>query len=143
MAGELLTPQDTDNALVSCKPDYDRLTDEDRALAVDLRDKGCTQKEIAQVLKCSQQAVSKWLGKLTDTTKASKLYLAGQSLRMSINVVENGQPRDHVAVLSRNGVLEQDNSQVQFSVAVMLPGLSGAGLSPPVSVERGEGVENP
>jgi hypothetical protein len=119
MAGELVeTPKP------ACEKAYRRLTNEDRVLALQLRERGRTQAQIAQELGCTQQAVSLWLKSATDTTELASLYLKGQALRVARNVVEKGRTRDHVAVLQGLRVLDgNDGARIQFAVGIQLPGM--------------------
>jgi predicted transcriptional regulator len=136
MAGELLTPQDTTTDI----PKSRLMSTADIQLMLKLRDDGLTQVQIAQRLGRAQSTISAALDDWEDSTDIARRYLDAQALRMAKNVVEHGMPRDHNVALAGRGVLKSEGAQLNIAVGVSLPGLS---LSPPVSVERGEGVENP
>jgi hypothetical protein len=140
MAGELLTTTNAEQTAPAHTPRYKRLTSDDLAILHTMLKAGKTQVEVAETLGCDQSVVSRWAKTLIDTTDVASTYLRGSALRMAKNVVNKGQARDHIQALKGIGVLEQDQTQLNIAVGVSLPGLS---LSPPVSVERGEGVENP
>jgi IS30 family transposase len=80
-------------------PSYTRLTDADRITILKLSEDGLTQVEIAKRLGRSQSTIQEVIATYTDTTISAKRYLAAKALRMAENIVENGQPRDHVATL--------------------------------------------
>jgi orotate phosphoribosyltransferase-like protein len=117
-------------------PSYSRLTDADRVTILKLHDEGLTQVEIAQRLNRSQSTISDTLSTFADTTLTAKRYLAAKALRMAENIVEQGQPRDHVAALKGLRVLAEDNSQVKIAIGISLPGI---GLSPQAGEVVGEG----
>lgn len=139
MAGELQTLQ----APPANSPKYHRITPAQRKVMRELRQLNTSQTAIAEVLGVSQGTVSKWLAETEDTTTDATEYLRAKALRMAENVVKRGQARDHIQALKGIGVLEQDQTQLNIAVGVSLPGLSGEGLSPVVSVQSGEGVQNP
>lgn len=100
-----------------------RLSDTDKALALQYHRDGITQVEIAKRLGVTQPAISQWISKCRDTADAAGLYLRGSALRMAKNVVKNGQARDHIQALKGIGVLEADRSDIHIAVGVSLPGL--------------------
>ena len=117
-------------------PSYTRLTDADRITILKLSDEGLTQVQIAQRLNRAQSTICDVLNAYADTTLTAKRYLAAKALRMAENIVEQGQPRDHVAALKGLRVLAEDNSQVKIAIGISLPGI---GLSPPAGEVVGEG----
>jgi transcriptional regulator with XRE-family HTH domain len=132
-----------------CKPAYKRLSPADRQAIRTLKDLGKTQAEIAQVIGCTQQAVSHWLSQLIDTRQDASLYLAGQSLRMAENIVKRGAARDHIQALNGLGVLNQQDTG---RLTLIINGLALHGtnqdvveaevLSPPVLEGQSEGEQN-
>lgn len=100
-----------EEALAPNGPKFKRLTDTDKAFAIQYEKDGLHQTEIAQRLGVTQSAISQWLSKCRDTTDSAKLYLRGSSLRMAENIVKRGLPRDHVAALKGIGVLEEQQAQ--------------------------------
>jgi hypothetical protein len=118
-----------DKAKPADTPAYSRLSDTDKVLIVKLHDDGLTQVEIAQRLHRSQSTISDVLAVFSDTTVTAKRYLAAKALRMAENIVENGQPRDHVATLKGLKVLAEDSSSIKLAIGLSLPGLGSVGES--------------
>jgi len=112
-------------------PSYKRLTDADRITILHLHDEGLSYTAIAQRLKRSLSTIHDVIQTYAPTTDLAKRKLAAASQRMAENIIENGQPRDHVATLKGLGVLADDSGlKLQIAVGVSLPGLP----------ERGEGL---
>lgn len=99
-----------EQAAVTSKPDYTRLTQLEIKRLFQMHSAGMTQQAIAEQLGCSQRTVSTWVQDLTDTTDLAKLYLRGQALRMSQNVVKNGRAADHNIALKGLNVLEEQQA---------------------------------
>jgi hypothetical protein len=110
-------------------PNYTRLTDADRITILKLSDEGLSQVEIAKRLDRAQSTISDVLTAYADTTITAKRYLAAKALRMAENIVENGQPRDHVATLKGLKVLAEDTTNIKLAIGLSLPGLSTMSLT--------------
>jgi hypothetical protein len=119
----------TEKAKPAVSPSYTRLTDADRITILKLHDEGLTQVEIAKRLDRAQSTISDVLTAYADTTITAKRYLAAKALRMAENIVENGQPRDHVATLKGLKVLAEDTTNIKLAIGLSLPGLSTMSLT--------------
>lgn len=95
-----------------------RLSDTDKALALQYDREGVTQVEIAKRLGVTQPAISQWLSKCRDTSDAAGLYLRGSALRMAKNVVRKGQARDHIQALKGIGVLADDSAGQGITIQI-------------------------
>jgi len=116
-------------AAPAVSPSYTRLTDADRITILKLHDEGLTQVEIAKRLDRAQSTIGEVINTFADSTLTAKRYLAAKALRMAENIVENGQPRDHVATLKGLKVLAEDSSSIKLAIGLSLPGLGSAGES--------------
>lgn len=129
------SPAPVETPAVANTRKYRRLTISDVGMLLKLDKDGLTQVEIAQRLGCGQPAVSEWLAKCQDTSAPAKEYLRGSALRMAKNIVEKGQPRDHVATLKGIGVLEDEQRQ---GLTVIVQGDAQVNLGPVANISRGE-----
>lgn len=122
-------------------PKYKRLQETQLRELLSLRRLGKTQVEIAQAIGCDQRTVSRWLETFQDSRDDATAYLRGNALKMAINIVKKGKPREHVDALKGLSVLEQSaqDPRIQVVVGVSLPGLPSqertvtATLSPSLS----------
>ena len=134
-----MAPETSSETPVADTPSYKRLTDAERILILKLDEDGLTQVEIAQRLKRSQSTVNDVLQTFADTTYTARRYLAASAHRMAENVVQNGQPRDHVAALKGLSVLHEEQAQQGITVLVGQGGMVNLGtvnpLSPPPVTE--------
>lgn len=136
-----------------CKPAYKRLTNEDRVLACQLRDKGQTQAQIAQALGCTQQAVSGWLTKTTDSTASATLFFRGQALPMAEKIVKTGRASDLIKALQGVGVLQEERGgglvvqigikDSDVSISLSPPSIPGAERKPSESLVISAGSDKP
>ena len=89
-------------------PSYTRLTRADHRTIMHLHDEGLTLTAIAQRLGRSVSTIHEVVQIYEPTDDLAKRKLRSSALQMAENIVENGQPRDHVAALKGIGVLEDD-----------------------------------
>lgn len=112
-----------------------------------LRKQNKTQAEIAEQLGRAQSTVSYWLGALEDTTELTTEYLAAKSFDILRNVIENGDTKDHVALLKSSALKEQSYQHITLTIdGIKLPGMGHAEprmLSPHADVVEGETVQIP
>lgn len=113
-----------DKAKPAETPSYTRLTDADRITILKLHDEGLTLTAIAQRLDRSVSTIHDVVQTYTPTTDLAKRKLAASALRMAENIIENGQPRDHVATLKGLRVLAEDTGGIKVAIGVSLPGLT-------------------
>lgn len=128
-----------EEAVLTPKKDYSRLTRGEVAALLQLHKDGFTQTEIAQRLNCNQRTVGRWLEELTDSTDSAKAYLRGSALRMAQNIVKKGRAVDHVAALKGLSVLHEEQ---QSGVTVIVGGggtVNIGVLSPAKGLELSEG----
>jgi hypothetical protein len=123
-------------------PSYTRLTDADRITILKLHDEGLTLTAIAQRLDRSVSTIHDVVHTYAPTTDLAKRKLAANALRMAENIIENGQPRDHVATLKGLRVLEEDNSSIKIAIGVSLPGLTGQGEGVQIQAQKGLESDN-
>jgi hypothetical protein len=114
-------------------PSYTRLTDADRITILHLHDEGLTLTAIAQRLSRSVSTIHDVVQTYAPTTDLAKRKLSAAALRMAENIIENGQPRDHVATLKGLKVLAEDNAGIKLAIGINLPGLTFASQSSTVS----------
>jgi len=118
-----------DQAKPAESPSYTRLTDADRITILHLHDEGLTLTAIAQRLSRSVSTIHDVVQTYAPTTDLAKRKLAASALRMAENIIENGQPRDHVATLKGLKVLAEDSAGIKLAIGLSLPGLSTLSLS--------------
>lgn len=80
------------DALEKPIPNFSRLTKEDIALMLKLRDAGKTQVEIAQVIGCSQPTVSQTLAEFIDTRLEAANILRGGASELAKRIVKKAGP---------------------------------------------------
>jgi hypothetical protein len=104
-------------------PSYTRLTRADHRTIMHLHDEGLTLTAIAQRLNRSVSTIHEVVQIYEPTDDLAKRKLRGSALQMAENIVENGQPRDHVAALKGIGVLEPDRADIKWDINLSLPWL--------------------
>lgn len=104
----------------SCEKRTTRLRQSELAMVLQLHKDGFTQAQIAQRLGVTQQAISKWLSAITDTTDVAKLFLRGNALSMAQNIVKKGRAADHVKTLEGLEVLS--NQDVKGGLTIVVGG---------------------
>ena len=106
------------------KPSYTRLTRADHMTIMHLHDEGLTLTAIAERLNRSVSTIHEVVQIYQPTTDLAKRKLAASALQMAENVIDNGQPRDHVQALRGIGVLEGgESNELKIGIAIGLPGL--------------------
>ena len=117
-------------------PSYTRLTRADHRTIMHLHDEGLTLVAIAQRLGRSVSTIHEVVSIYSPTDDLAKRKLRASALQMAENVIENGQPRDHVATLKGIGVLEADQSDIKIAVGISLPGLTFASTDQSLSSDK-------
>ena len=126
MAGEALATETVS---------YKRLTDADRITILKLHDEGLSLSLIAQRLNRSVSTIHDVVHTYTPTTDLAKRKLQANAERMADNVIEKGQPRDHVKTLEGLGVLRAEQTDINIAVGISLPGLTFASNVSTVSTD--------
>ena len=118
---------------------YKRLTDADRITVLTLHEQGLTQTAIAQRLARSVSTINDVIQTYAPTVDLAKRKLRAAAERMAENIIDNGEPRDHIQALKGLSVLQEQATQ---GLTVLIGGGSQVmfgGLSPRVSEGLGEG----
>lgn len=110
-------------------PSYKRLTDAERLLILQLHDKGWSQLKISQHLSRSVSTVHDVIQAYAPTVDMAKRKLRAGAAKMAENIVERGDPRDHIQALKGLGVLQDEQSQ-GFTVLVGSGGVVNFGAAP-------------
>jgi hypothetical protein len=119
---------------------YKRLTDADRISVLTLHEQGLTQTEIAKRLSRSVSTINDVIQTYAPTVDLAKRKLRAAAERMAENIIDNGEPRDHIQALKGLGVLHEQATQ---GLTVLIGGGSQVmfgGLSPliPEGLSEGE-----
>jgi DNA-binding Lrp family transcriptional regulator len=118
------------------RPTHRRLLEAQIRAILDLRRLNKTQAEIAETIGCDQTTVSRWLRHLEDSRDSATAYLRAKALKMAVNVVRKGKPRDHVVALQGLNVLDRD--QGKGGVTVIVGGRANVLIAPPAPALPGE-----